>query len=500
MSNSAKMNQVESDTKINIFREKRIEIPENIESKVIIEIDHTEMVGKVKNISEFGVRVLFSNPSILLTTNTNINIISVDLDGTLIYKGSCKIVDDKESDGILSAGFFLKGSQINLENVKSLLTINDKKDSFLKQNEALDLAEHIQTEFKVLCSDLVHLFTKIRETLDHEDKKIKLIKDNKDFYDSIVEHTTELAMALFADKIRKSFEKFENVVKDFDSSQHLIHKTYFRSIFHPILLNTPFVQRAYEKPLGYAGDYGLMLMFYEFNNMGNSLFDQFIHKYACNEPSAVANQNRVKFLSTLLATDIIKAKTTNQNFKITSVACGPAMEMRLTIEKLLANGFDKKIDLILLDQESEALDYSQKKIKLAANGSENIKCIPIKDDAVMGIIKKANFSRLLDNSNAIVSAGLFDYLSDRVSTKMIERLYEKLIPGGILLIGNVSDISPDRFSMNYLMEWNLFLRSPECLKKLVPKTIIEQGAKVEVIHEPLGINLFLRIKKDAQNS
>ncbi len=496
MSDNVKLLKLEKNSKLTIFREKRIEIPDNIESKAQIKIDDKTVSGRIKNLSEFGARLLLPTHSLLLRANTTISHITLELDGHKIFEGSCKIVDDKNFGKMLSVGIFLKSNFINLENVKSILTTNDKKDYFLKQSKALDLAEHIEADFKVLCADLIHLFTTIKESLNHEHTIIKAMAKNDSFYNSMIDHTTDLAMALYADKIRGFFEKFQAVVNNFNPQEHALHKSYFRSIFHPILLGAPFVRRAYEKPLGYAGDYGLMLMFYEYGNIGNDLFDKFIHKYACNEPSAVANQNRVKFLSTLLTKNLIAKESSKDRIKITSVACGPAMEIRLTLENLVNYSTDKSLDIILLDQEAEALDYSQKKIKSVTHGSENVSCVPIQEDAVLGIIKKSNFTKILDDSEAIVCAGLFDYLSDRVSKKMIERLYEKLAPGGTLLIGNVSDTSPDRFSMNYLMEWNLFLRSPEDLKNLVPESIKKAESRFEVIQEPLGINLFLSITKN----
>ena len=64
-----------------------------------------------------------------------------------------------------------------------------------------------------------------------------------------------------------------------------------------------------------------------------------------------------------------------------------------------------------------------------------------------------------------------------------------------MLIGNVSTDNPDTFPMKYFMEWVLVLRSPEDLLRLAPKTqIATKVAKAEVIEEPLGLNLFLKVE------
>lgn len=492
----AKVIDINNDKKISIFREKRIEIPGSLNSKVVIQVGVDQIVGKLKNVSEFGIRAIFDSASIELYANMKLDEIQLYVEDKIIYKGPAKVVNDSAEGKSIAIGLFLQGNPISLDNVKALMMTFDGRDFMVKSQNEFEVSHHVTNQFKVLCADLVHLFTNIKTILSEEESKIEKNYDKKEFYASLIEHATDMGMALYADKIRSLFASFQKEVENYSAEEHLVHKIYFRSIFHPLLLTAPFVKRAFEKPLGYAGDYGLMLMFYEYDNLGESLFDKFIHKYSCNEPSAVANQNRVKFLSSLLVDRLIPKRSKSESVKICSVACGPAMEIRLALEKLDKTKELTQMEIVLIDQEERALDYSQKKIKEIIKKSDKIKCIPLQEDAVLGVIKKANYTRLMDDSDVIVSAGLFDYLSDRVSAKMIERLYDNLKPGGVLIIGNVSNVSPDRFSMNYLMEWNLFLRSPDDLKNLVPVSIVENGAEVNIIQEPLGINLFLTVRKN----
>ena len=79
------------------------------------DLDGKELIGKIKNISEFGIRALFSRPSDDLTTNTNLSGVVLELDGHKIFEGGCKIVDDKIEDKFLSVGIFLKSNFIPLE-------------------------------------------------------------------------------------------------------------------------------------------------------------------------------------------------------------------------------------------------------------------------------------------------------------------------------------------------------------------------------------------------
>ena len=180
---------------------------------------------------------------------------------------------------------------------------------------------------------------------------------------------------------------------------------------------------------------------------------------------------------------------------MTSVACGPAQEMSLFLDgcKEIEEGADIVINL--LDQEPKALDFAQANVRRFSSAKMNLTVNAFEEDVVIGSIKKRPFTQEIDGSHVIVSAGLFDYLSDRVATKLIDCLFAFLRPGGTLLIGNVSTQNPDRFAMDYLMEWNLILRSKQDLKNLVSEKTKEEASSIEVVSEALGLNLFLKVKK-----
>ncbi len=63
-----------------------------------------------------------------------------------------------------------------------------------------------------------------------------------------------------------------------------------------------------------------------------------------------------------------------------------------------------------------------------------------------------------------------------------------------MIIGNFNTNNPSRRIMEILGDWFLYHRSEEELKGFAMQAGIAKE-KIEVIREPLGINLFLRIKK-----
>jgi cyclopropane fatty-acyl-phospholipid synthase-like methyltransferase len=94
----------------------------------------------------------------------------------------------------------------------------------------------------------------------------------------------------------------------------------------------------------------------------------------------------------------------------------------------------------------------------------------------------------------IWSAGLFDYFKGKHFVYLLKKYYEYLNEDGEMIIGNFNVENPSRRSMEILGDWFLYHRSAVELKHFAIQAGIEE-AKIDVIQEPLGINLFLRVKK-----
>ena len=89
---------------------------------------------------------------------------------------------------------------------------------------------------------------------------------------------------------------------------------------------------------------------------------------------------------------------------------------------------------------------------------------------------------------------LFDYLSDRSFVTMMNALWDAVVPGGRLLIGNVSVKNPTRYFMEYVAEWFLIHRTEAQLLEKA-RALRPAPRSVRVDAEPLGVNLFLVVEK-----
>ena len=67
--------------------------------------------------------------------------------------------------------------------------------------------------------------------------------------------------------------------------------------------------------------------------------------------------------------------------------------------------------------------------------------------------------RISSRQDMIYSVGLLDYLSDRRSRLLVQKLYDALLPGGLLIIGNMNETPlSNLWPMEFLADWTLQYR------------------------------------------
>src|SRR5262249_30245868 len=75
-----------------------------------------------------------------------------------------------------------------------------------------------------------------------------------------------------------------------------------------LLLNAPLQRRSYFKPLGYPGDYQIMLHLYANGFEGETVFDQVFHKLMAEHPLANGVRTRRDFIVALKQQELARAR------------------------------------------------------------------------------------------------------------------------------------------------------------------------------------------------
>lgn len=447
-----------------------------------------DISGIVEDLSLSGMAIVLPGAAAtagLVFIGDRLDRLSISCDGGPFYDGEASVRRVSERDGDLVLGVELESRGIDLGELYRLGT----RHGFAERLHAVLDSAHtssISTSFKAWVADVRTYLETTRDFLDAEERALESL-DRFSRDQALSGYLDEIAPQVVTHMNEASHELGE-LVSGLPEDQHPHYRAYFRAHILPLLSHSPLLRRAYEKPLGYAGDYEMMNMLYRDHAEGDSLFAQALNVYAAQEPAARANINRLDYLGDKVRA-LVEASG-GQRVRLASIGCGPARELSLLLERSPELG--PLLDVALIDQEERVITFCERTLgPLATRTGARVQFIR---ESIRRLLTAKQLSATLGERDFVYSAGLFDYLNQRSFSALLTALYGALVPGGQLAIGNVAAHNPTRWFMEYCLDWFLIHRSPEQLlgfaDQLEPKP-----ARAEVDAEPLGVNLFLRVWK-----
>ncbi len=410
-------------------------------------------------------------------TATIIHVIDEFHDNRVISRIGCRF------DNLLDVSTIIKGDKVaRLRN------------EYLDFIQSLAVEDNLDQEFVYLTSHLHYLLSNFRARLKEEEERIG--KEEEQTQDLLLNTLRELSLEAINEVALKYFDHLTKITGRFiDSKQHFIHREYFQKMLNEFLTASTLFNRAYTKPLGYAGDYEMMNIIYRNGFEGEDVFSQVMNKIDCEGSAAKAVRNRRDYLSRKIASTY-RSVPEDGSCKIVSIACGPCVEMADFLGGLKEMKRTVKLDFIAMDQDENALDDASRRLFPLIEGIQDIRIRVTRDnikDLILGRNKKGN--EHYADADLIYTAGLCDYLSNNAVARLVRELYRFLKPGGSLVVGNFGTFNPQRFKMEYGSEWFLIYRSEEEIRSFIkglPEDIVYSVEK-----EPEGVNLFLNVTKSA---
>ncbi len=348
----------------------------------------------------------------------------------------------------------------------------------------------IDRDYKNAVTDIFTWLSHLRFQLDCEEARIRV--------DCGTDHEKQLRDYAFAlgepiPVLDKLFHEFESAVEKVDSCRLESHVSYSSRLLHPLLLSSAFQRRAFQKPLGYAGDYGIVNMIGSDPAAGGSLFSRVLNVWFLSQAPAEAHRNRLEFLRSRIERVVLRARGSGERARILSIGCGPAIEVRNFIAsyELKANA-----DFTLLDFNQETLDHTLSNLRSLKDGAAKGCTFKGIRRSVAQLLKSSQRSSLSvsENYHFVYCAGLFDYLTDEVCRTLNAVMMTWVKPGGLLVVTNVHSSNPRRLTMDYIMDWPLIYRNTTQLAALLPPEF-EGAYSIEC--DPTGVNIYLEMLKSA---
>lgn len=250
---------------------------------------------------------------------------------------------------------------------------------------------------------------------------------------------------------------------------------------HPIaklLLQEPVTRWSFQKPRGYSGDAELIDYMYRVKSCGAN--DSYLGKELNSYITVTSAVSSVRWRSNHIAESIRNfQQNAGRKISVLSVASGHLRELAY-----IQNADSKISRFLCIDQDTQ----SNKLVRSTYNQHAFLEVI---DESIVYLLKNRLEGQQFD---FIYSAGLFDYLDDKVASKMIERLYSILRPGGTLIIPNFLKGITEKAYMDTFMKWNLIYRDEEDMKRL-SKGLQLDSAQQSLYQDDMKNVIYLKITK-----
>ena len=251
----------------------------------------------------------------------------------------------------------------------------------------------------------------------------------------------------------------------------------FKEVY-PYFMRSRYAERSYHKPKGYAGDFLMIEHVYQNVGQGDGKFGELIDTFCLNRPASRAIRGRRRLLADQLARLTAPLAQQGNQISIMNLACGPNREL---FDFLSQCEYGSLIKALCVDIDTEALEYTNKNVDTFFHGAD----IKLMQENVI----KWSLGRVkhrIEQQDIIYSAGLCDYLDDRLFKKLITRCYHHLKPGGTLILGNF-DSHEDAVFMDRILRWELIYRNPDQLADLFTDTPFGTAT---ILSEEEQVNLF----------
>lgn len=273
------------------------------------------------------------------------------------------------------------------------------------------------------------------------------------------------------------------------SERDALQEFSMRSV-HDLLMQSPWMNRARQKPLGYPGDYELMTRVYDNHFAGASLFAKAVDLSFCLTPAAIAVRARKDMIKARLARLINERK--GQQVRILSIAAGPAQEVFELLEE--RDSLPCQLEIVLFDQDKRALSFSFGRLqRLVTSRFRDQVTVRHLHDSIRHLLRGTTVFSGAGTFDAVYSCGLFDYLQLPTAVSLSRSLFELVSPGGTLYVGNMVPQNPCRWFMELHLEWFLVYREREQMLDFA--RMAAPGAQIELLEEQTRVNPFVTLTR-----
>ena len=439
------------------------------------------MRGTLTNLQRRSLVMEVYNPYSIVQVSEVLSELTVRSGDKSIYKGKGVVVSLMNTGLMALVSVTLIDEWSDLNAIRGDLTqVGAESQRFV---EEWDARFTVGRDYQVVISEMRAYFGELARWVDQADMDITLPRDT----DGRVRKDVFLELGIpLLEKGREYLQRFEYEASRVDDELSPAHRSFAQAAIHPLILRAPFVYRTFVKPLGYAGDYEMVNQILGDPRQGPSTYFQLVNYMFLQAGVAAAHRNRIDILHERLDRLAVQASAAGRPMRVLNVGCGPAVEIQRFVQR---NPDASKLEFVLVDFSEETLAYTRERLQEASPPGQPLN-VTFQHESVHNLLKKAMRSQQLSDEEGfdyIYCAGLFDYLSDKVCTRLIEYFMARSRPGAAILVTNVHSSNVERRWMEHFLEWYLIYRDEVGLLGVLPEGL----ENLRTFTDPTGVNVFL---------
>lgn len=263
---------------------------------------------------------------------------------------------------------------------------------------------------------------------------------------------------------------------------------------HPFLglaRRCPMTERARSKPRGYAGDAVMLDYIYDRERFAEDSLagaERQIFRTVAESPTCASVDYRRQLIARRIDT-LAQAHAARGDAPpaVLSLACGHARELDLlTTARRQALG-----RIVMCDQDSASLEALR--ARLEGDGAQ----LQTRALTVRQFLALAPETRTLGHFDFVYSAGLYDYLEQRTAVRLTKTLFDRVAPGGQLLLANFHPANRGTGYMEAFMDWWLIYRDEAEMRGLAEEIDPAELASSQLEMDPFGNVVYLTLTRRA---
>ena len=436
----------------------------------------------IQDISANGVACLCPRDSQWRDNSTSDVRLSFKQKGRELYSGKASIRRINFDGDRQFAGISLNNGDFSLADLRlsNILFLFGVEGRFYAH-------ENVPESYKMLCADFLGFVADALNAAiakSNASDEASLTDREKDKIAIDLHEQTKEAWLSFMEQLNACVLQYRS-----DPQVKSAVKKFTEALITPFLSEGACWRRSYDKPLGYPGDYQIMNYAYDFEPLGDTVREKYLHLIGVTSGRLILS--RMDSILALL-TDHACEQSQKEKYRAISIGSGPAREIE-ALALNLQNKAGRMLDAVLVDSEPEAIAYCN------AHLGGPSKDVPFDFEtinvSIRDIVSEKYGGEVYHGIDAIYSAGLFDYLGPLTSKRYVHKLYAALQPGGRVIIGNVNDKPTGAiWVMEYATDWGLHFRND---REMLAMAEGISGAKVTLTEDSHKSVYFLVIDKPA---